>query len=338
MRPKIRRWAVLTAVLYGLTLAGLSLPLVLAAFGSERTGLTRDPDALVDVVGDISEIYTQWQYWACIGGLCLVEAIFLLTPIQVARHRPVKRARWYTLAITAGLMMGLLFFGLSIAVAEALVGNSWGQPFPQLYIALGATVWVFSAIVFARYAYTRNTASAFRRVLDRLIAGSIAELLVAVPCHVYVRHKDYCCAGFGTFIGLATGLAVLFFAFGPGVFFLFVARIKRLRAAALDESGDEIERPPVWLTSRVRHTRQVAFWTAGATVFLTALLLAGLFFKQDFQMLVDGARVSFLLIAGVAGYHAFYAAARREPGWRLAAACGLLLAEIVLVAVLYGWK
>ena len=61
-----------------------------------------------------------------------------------------------------------------------------------------------------------------------LFRGSVLELFVAVPTHVVARVRDYCCAGTWTFIGIATGLAVMLFAFGPAVFFLFVARWKRL--------------------------------------------------------------------------------------------------------------
>jgi hypothetical protein len=61
-----------------------------------------------------------------------------------------------------------------------------------------------------------------------LLKGSILELLIAVPTHVVARYRDYCCAGFLTFIGLTMGVSVMLFAYGPAVFFLFVERWKRL--------------------------------------------------------------------------------------------------------------
>lgn len=60
------------------------------------------------------------------------------------------------------------------------------------------------------------------------LKGSILELLVAVPTHVVARHRDYCCAGFLTFCGIVFGAAVMLLSSGPGVFFLFVERWKRL--------------------------------------------------------------------------------------------------------------
>jgi hypothetical protein len=58
--------------------------------------------------------------------------------------------------------------------------------------------------------------------------SSILGLLVAVPAHVVARRRDDCCGGLGTIWGIASGLAVMLFSFGPGVFFLFSERWSRL--------------------------------------------------------------------------------------------------------------
>jgi hypothetical protein len=67
------------------------------------------------------------------------------------------------------------------------------------------------------------------RITRFLIAGSILELLIAVPAHIIARCKDYCCAGFLSFIGLACGTAVMLFAFGPAVFMLLARRVQSLK-------------------------------------------------------------------------------------------------------------
>jgi hypothetical protein len=61
-----------------------------------------------------------------------------------------------------------------------------------------------------------------------LLKGSILELLIAVPTHIVARCRDYCRAGFMTFIGITLGISVMLFSFGPAVFFLYVARWRRL--------------------------------------------------------------------------------------------------------------
>ena len=65
--------------------------------------------------------------------------------------------------------------------------------------------------------------------------GSILELLIAVPSHIIVRHKDVCCAHAVTAAGIAAGLAVMFFSFGPGIYFLYVERIRKRKPGL---SGD----------------------------------------------------------------------------------------------------
>jgi len=322
------RWALLTATLYGLTVALLSVPLLLAALS--------DPERYDMDIQEFAQVYTLWQYWAAIGVLALLEAGLLLVPVKLARHIPVARGSWRLLAAVAGLMMGLLVAGLSFAVWEAVTLNTHDA---SLWVALGlgAAAWVWWAIVFARYAFASRTAAAYRKLLDRLIAGSIAELLVAVPCHVYVRHQDKCCAGFGTFLGLATGLCVLTFAFGPGVFFLFLARARRLRWREQDAETDAAPPQLNWLGRRVRHARQALLWGLGAVMFLTALLVAGAAGGQNVHELLDASRVSFVIIGSVACFHAVRSWLRREPGWRVAAVGAVLLAEVVLVAALWGW-
>jgi hypothetical protein len=63
--------------------------------------------------------------------------------------------------------------------------------------------------------------------MEWLLRGSILELLIAVPSHVIVRQRDDCCAPFATFWGIVTGISVMLISFGPGVLFLFAARIRR---------------------------------------------------------------------------------------------------------------
>ena len=82
-----------------------------------------------------------------------------------------------------------------------------------------------------------------KRATRWLLRGSILELLVAVPSHVIVRRRDDCCAPAGTFWGIATGISVMLLCFGPGVFFLFVERCRRLKPnpAMKDKTSG-----PVW--------------------------------------------------------------------------------------------
>ena len=94
--------------------------------------------------------------------------------------------------------------------------------------------WLIWTVVFWRFAKTDDPESLLKRLTRWLLRGSILELLVAVPSHVIVRRRDDCCAPAGTFWGIATGISVMLLCFGPGVFFLFVERCKRLQPKSPD--------------------------------------------------------------------------------------------------------
>jgi hypothetical protein len=95
---------------------------------------------------------------------------------------------------------------------------------------MGVAAWCGWALIFFRLSRTTEPQDFVSRLCKSLLKGSILELLIAVPTHIVARYRDYCCAGFMTFIGLTLGISVMLFSFGPGVFFLFVARWRRLHA------------------------------------------------------------------------------------------------------------
>jgi membrane protein implicated in regulation of membrane protease activity len=89
--------------------------------------------------------------------------------------------------------------------------------------------WLLWAVIFRRATRSDDPETLLNRAVRWLLRGSILELFVAVPSHVIARRRDDCCAPAGTFWGIATGISVMLLCFGPGVYFLFVERIKKLR-------------------------------------------------------------------------------------------------------------
>ena len=94
------------------------------------------------------------------------------------------------------------------------------------------TLWAIWSVVF--YLYFRNAGALVERIVSWLLKGSVLELLIAVPCHVFVRHREDCSAPAVTSFGIVTGIAVMLLSFGPSVLFLYKKRLgayKRRRAS-----------------------------------------------------------------------------------------------------------
>jgi len=325
---KIKRWALLTVLLYLLTLFILTGPVLFASFLDRATPFP----AFSDVQEFYHEIFKAWPYWLALGIVGILQALVLLAPIQVARQRPISRAPWIWLALTAGFLMGLLFLAMGAVALETLFFDKGS---PEMFMAAGAGAllsWAVWFVVFLRYAQVHDDASRIVRVVDRLIAGSIAELLVAVPCHVYVRDQKYCCAGFGTFVGIATGLSVLFFAFGPGVFFLFVKRARRLQGAHA-ELPRLLPDFNAHLSELNGETKDAGIWALAASAIL--LVPLGVRFAHaatppEFFLM---SRIGFIVMGCVSLYHGTrgYRELGRQRRWVLFAGAALVEA-VSLVA------
>ena len=123
-----------------------------------------------------------------------------------------------------GLATGAMYSLYEVAMRDkALDGWFWWAG-----IGAGVGIWCVWAIMFYRASHGGEPRDLISRQCRLMLRGSILELLIAVPTHIVARYRDYCCAGFMTFIGLTMGVSVMLFAYGPAVFFLFVERWKRL--------------------------------------------------------------------------------------------------------------
>jgi hypothetical protein len=253
----MKRWAVLTVLLYALTLLLLTAPIILLAFANWG----KNPGGMA--LKDIVQLYLHWGYWLWLAVLAGGQMLLLLVPIDLSEKRLPSRRKLKVPVIVGAFFLANLFaagvFSILCAIfkddafnlfsfTDWILGHRTGNPpsvnqttfggWTSIFIIVGIC-WVIWASVFSRFSKTDDADSLLKRAVRWLLRGSILELLIAVPSHVIVRRRDDCCAPAGTFWGIATGISIMLLCFGPGVFFLFVERFQRLKpkTPAADNPG-----------------------------------------------------------------------------------------------------
>ena len=243
----MKRWAALTVLLYAAALLLLTAPVLLVTFGGwAKNGVMG--------LQDTSKIYLQWGYWLWLAVLVAGQALLLLLPISIAERRlPARRPLKVPVIVTGFFLANLFFAGLitilSVAFKEQGVGflgyftplmtnqvspSDWNSKTLAGGIMTLVAFWLIWTVIFHSFAKSDNPDTLLKRITRWLLRGSILELLIAVPSHIYVRRRDDCCAPAGTFWGIATGISIMLLCFGPGIFFLFVERFQRLQPKSPD--------------------------------------------------------------------------------------------------------
>jgi hypothetical protein len=241
----MKRWAVLTVLLYALALLLLTAPVLLTAFGGwVKNGVMGWQEFL--------KIYLSWGYWLWLAVLVAGQALLLLLPINIAERRlPARRPLKVPVIVTGLFLANLFTAGLASLLCAAFRENGVIQgggleifqrlnPFPtsqpdngwSFILGMLTTLvlfWLVWVVIFRNFTKSDDPDSLLKRSTRWLLRGSILELLIAIPSHVIVRRRGDCCAPAGTFWGIATGISVMLLCFGPGVFFLFVERFQRLQ-------------------------------------------------------------------------------------------------------------
>ena len=224
----MKQWALLTVAVYFLMLAVLIWPAMLLLASHDVS------------IAEILRDYTQPVFWIFAAIMVLGETLLLIVPVGLAQRRPKPRRRLLFPILTSTFFIGLLSFCAAICILLAIYGDSHDhEPFrteQQGFIAMGGGIlalWLFWGLVFFRFGRSTVSSALTQRLMRWLIGGSILELLVAVPSHIIVRQRHDCCAPAVTSLGISTGIAVMLMSFGPGVFFLYAARIERLRGQHL---------------------------------------------------------------------------------------------------------
>lgn len=211
----MKKWSLIVAVLYGAAFLALGYPFARLAFLPKGLKLSEYAEGLL-----------EWQPWALIAVMIIAQFALLRIPVAIASGRPVAQRSIWSTVIASAFMMGLLVLGGISSIYEFVTKLEGSNGF-WIAVGCGVASWAFWTYYFYRATSAALPGDGMLRVRKHLWTGSILELLIAIPTHIIARHRDYCCAGIMTFLGLTCGFAVMLFAFGPALYFLFVARWKR---------------------------------------------------------------------------------------------------------------
>jgi hypothetical protein len=180
-------------------------------------------------------------------GLFVMTQWLFLSPSQMWKikvkpsGRPMKRA-----AVGAAFAVTLVSIGLLYSVMDLFsdkVVIDMGSPSeakPALlryaFLLIPLALWCFWSVIFCVYWRQSDSYTWAGRVIRGLIAGSVLELIVAVP--IYATRQETCYCARGSYAGLVFGGTVLLWAFGPGILILFV-REKQRREKLLEHQKSE---------------------------------------------------------------------------------------------------
>jgi hypothetical protein len=68
-----------------------------------------------------------------------------------------------------------------------------------------------------------------------VLANTLLELLIAVPCHIVVRRRSECCAGIYTGAAICLGVGIGIIVLGRTMLLLYHHRIQRIRIPQRDQ-------------------------------------------------------------------------------------------------------
>ena len=217
----MRKWGIWITTFYFLIVTGLILPGVQL--------LMKDrPESLTEWLG----IYHDWLVWLWIGILVGGEALLLFLSVDPSHKRLRPRQHVLASAALVTLMVALLAFAGVVSLLVAMIGDKlFDQPFgPYLDSRFKIIAWVLGFWLVWGVIFWRRLGSPAAepvQIIPWLRKGSVLELLIAVPAHIVVRHRDDCSAPMATGFGIATGLAIMLLCFGPGVLLLYRDRLHR---------------------------------------------------------------------------------------------------------------
>jgi hypothetical protein len=215
----MRKWGIVISVFYAAIVLGLLVPggMILAG----------DKNPLHQIFStDLLDVFSERLVWVPIAAVLAGEAILLFLRVDTSQKRLKPRSHIAISCFTSSMLFALLVFAGLSALGATVYGDKFIDKFwvsETQVLAIWLAIWAVWGVVF--YFIVRGSSERATRALAWLLKGSVLELLIAVPCHVWVRRREDCSAPIATSFGIVTGTAVMLLSFGPSVLLLFKKRL-----------------------------------------------------------------------------------------------------------------
>lgn len=161
------------------------------------------------------------------------QALLIFGAGTVNLCTPIRPRRLVLPVIVAAVMMTVLVAAFCFCLAELLYLDDKNWIVYPFWIIVGLSWILWSIVFFIMYRDTERYKT-LRNLVAALIAGSLIELLVAIPSHIIVSRRPGCFVGMMTACGIIAGIFVMLWAFGPGITLLF---LRERRKAELQRNG-----------------------------------------------------------------------------------------------------
>lgn len=206
---------------------------LLGGFVSDSLGVGLGGTPTLLILGPAYQLFEDAGQWAYLPLVFLYLALLFVTQwwFLSPRHirkiklteapRPMKRA-----AVGAAFAVTLLSVGLVCSIADLIKHDFFGSllnpsaAWHYFLLLIPVALWLLWSVIFVIYLRQGEHYTWAGKIIRALIAGSVLELFVAVPVYVTSQEKCYCARG--SYAGLVFGGTVLLWAFGPGIFLLFI--------------------------------------------------------------------------------------------------------------------
>lgn len=215
----MRHWGIVITGFYALVV------IFLFTFGADVIigDLPEDGYGFLDVIHSVQSM------WVFLLILVCGQVLLLFLSVDTSWRRMKAQRHAKITAGLVGLMVSTLFVAVFFALGMAYSGDDfidfqWLTSLPgklegPVLFLMAACLWIFWGLVF--YKYFKRDSGVINSAVNWLIRGSVLQLLIAVPCHIIIRQREECCAPFISAYGIATGIAIMLLAFGPGALLLY---------------------------------------------------------------------------------------------------------------------